>query len=149
MADEKGGEARAVTAPAGDDPTSSARAGQRRTLLIVEDEVMVRFPLAQYLREAGYQVIEASNASDAMALFDSGSAIELVIADFKLPGGPTGYMLSDWLELRHPTIPLILTSGLTSTLPGFLKGSMRRFVAKPYTFDDIAWQIGKMLGAKT
>jgi len=138
-----------VTAPAGDDPTSGTRAGPRRTVLIVEDEVLVRFPLAQYLRDAGYQVIEASNASDAMALFDSGSAIDLVVADFKLPGGPTGYMLSDWLEMRHPTIPLILTSGLTAAVPGFLKGSLRRFVAKPYTFDDIAWQIGKMLGAKT
>jgi PleD family two-component response regulator len=88
-------------------------------VLIVEDEFSVRWPAAEYLREIAYSVIEASNANDAITVLMSGAPIDLAFVDFKLPGGLNGLMLAKWLDAHRPTMPVLLTSGLAETLPGF------------------------------
>lgn len=114
-------------------------------MLIVEDEFSVRWPAAEFLRESAYEVIEAANATDAVTVITSGAHIDLAFIDFKLPGGPNGIMLAKWLDAHHPAVPVLLTSGLTETLPGFYRGNTRRYIPKPYTFPDLALQIRDML----
>jgi CheY-like chemotaxis protein len=117
-------------------------------VLIVEDEFSVRWVAAQYLREAAYSVIEVSNAADAITVLTSGARIDLAFVDFKLPGGLNGLMLAKWLDAYRPGIPVLLTSGLTETLPGFYRGNTRRYIPKPYTFPDVAMQIRGMLQSR-
>ena len=117
-------------------------------VLIVEDEFSVRWVVADYLRQASYTVIEVSNAADAVTAFTSGARIDLAFIDFKLPGGLNGLMLAKWLDAYRPGIPVLLTSGLTETLPGFYRGNTRRYIPKPYTFPDIAMQIRGMLQSR-
>ena len=114
-------------------------------VLIVEDEFSVRWAAAEYLREAAYSVIEASNAADAITLFTSDAHIDLAFIDFKLPGGLNGIMLAKWLDAHRPAMPVLLTSGLTETLPGFYRDNIRRYIPKPYAFPDLAMQIRDML----
>jgi DNA-binding NtrC family response regulator len=125
-----------------------AKAFRVPVLLIVEDEFSVRWAAAEYLREAAYSVLEASNAADAMTVLTSGAHIDLAFIDFKLPGGLNGLMLAKWLDAYRPAIPVLLTSGLTETLPGFYRGNTRRYVPKPYAFPDVAMQIRDMLQSR-
>src|ERR1700730_11851100 len=75
-------------------------------VLIVEDEFSVRWGAAEYLREAAYSVIEASNAADAITILTSGARIDLAFVDFKLPGGLNGLMLAKWLDAYHRGLPV-------------------------------------------
>ena len=109
-------------------------------VLIVEDEFSVRWPAAEYLREAAYSVLEVSNAVEAITVLSSDEPIDIAFVDFKVPGGLNGIMLAKWLDTHRPTIPVLLTSGLTETLPGFYRGNTRRYIPKPYTFPDVAAQ---------
>jgi len=128
-------------------PSADSKAGlsQAPVLLVVEDEFSVRWAAAEFLRESAYSVIEAANAAEAIAAIMSGTHIDLAFIDFKLPGGPNGIMLAKWLDAHRPAVPVLLTSGLTETLPGFYRGNTRRYIPKPYTFPDLALQIRDLL----
>ena len=117
-------------------------------MLIVEDEFSVRWVIADYLRQAGHLVIAVPSAANAIAAFTYGAHINLAFIDFKLPGGLNGVMLAKWLDVHRPEIPVLLTSGLTETLPGFYRGNTRRYIPKPYTFPDVAMQIRDMLQSR-
>ena len=125
-----------------------AEVSAAHVVLIIEDEFSVRWVAADYLRAAAYSVIEASNASEAITILTSGASIDLAFIDFKLPGGLNGLMLSKWLDAHRPTIPVLLTSGLAGSLPGFYRGNTRRYIPKPYSLPDVAMQIGDMLQSR-
>jgi CheY-like chemotaxis protein len=125
-----------------------AEVSAAHVVLIIEDEFSVRWVAADYLRAAAYSVIEASNASEAITILTSGASIDLAFIDFKLPGGLNGLMLAKWLDAYRPAIPVLLTSGLAESLPGFYRGNTRRYVPKPYAFPDVAMQIRDMLQSR-
>ena len=105
---------------------------------MVEDELSVRWPLAEYLRQTGWVAIETANAAEAMQVINTGATIDIAFVDFLLPGGPTGYMFAQWLANVRPALPLLLTSGLTSRAPGFVAGALRAYIAKPYAFSEVS-----------
>jgi CheY-like chemotaxis protein len=113
-------------------------------VLLVEDEMSVRWPLADYLRQTGWVVIETPDAAEAMQVIHSGATIDIAFVDFRLPGGPTGYMFTQWLATVRPTIPLLLTSGLASKAPGFVEGELRAYIAKPYAFSEVSRMLTEM-----
>ncbi len=91
--------------------TALQRESRSETILIVEDEVLIRLDVADYLRECGYRVIEVGNASEAMAVLQSGCRIDLVFSDVQLPGSSDGFTLSRWVRTHQPEVKVILTSG--------------------------------------
>src|SRR5262245_7762736 len=82
------------------------------TILIVEDEVLIRLDVSDYLRACGYRVIEAGNASEAIAILQSGHRIDLVFSDVQLPGSMDGFALARWVRTHQPEVKVILTSGV-------------------------------------
>jgi DNA-binding NtrC family response regulator len=117
----------------------------RPVVLLVEDDFPVRRVAAEYLREAGYRVIEATNAADSMQVIAARVHVDIVFADFSLPGSLTGHMLAQWLARQFPSLPVLLTSGYSTTLSGFDKGKVRRFMPKPYDLRQLQAQIEDML----
>jgi DNA-binding NtrC family response regulator len=78
-----------------------------QTILIVETDVLVRHPLAQYLRECGYKVVEALDTEEAQTLITkSDKQIEIVLADAH--GLKDAFELSTWIHTNHPDIEVIL-----------------------------------------
>jgi DNA-binding response OmpR family regulator len=73
-------------------------------ILIVEADLLVRHPLAEYLRECGYQVTEALDLEEAKVLLAS-SALSI---DIVLAAGPQGFALASWLRGAHPSVEIIL-----------------------------------------
>jgi CheY-like chemotaxis protein len=84
------------------------------TVLVVDDEVLVRLVIADYLRDCGYRVFEAAGPEDAVSIFDAGLRIDVVLTDLELPGRSSGLELARWVRKRHPNVKVILSSGLYS-----------------------------------
>ena len=82
------------------------------TILIVEDEVLIRMTLSDYLQECGFKVFEAGTAAEAIEMLQANqSAIDLVFSDAHLPGEMTGFALAQWVRTNRPGLPVVLTSG--------------------------------------
>ena len=81
------------------------------TILIVEDEVLIRFDLAERLRGEGYVVIEASDGDEALAIMGLVSAVALIVSDVRMPGKIDGVMLAALIKQQTPHIKVMLVSG--------------------------------------
>jgi len=79
-----------------------------QTILIVEDEVIIRMNIAQYLRECGYRVIEAVNADEALEVLNSDHAVDLVLSDVEMAGSIDGFGLAQWIRTNKGGLQVIL-----------------------------------------
>jgi CheY-like chemotaxis protein len=103
------------------------------TVLVVDDEVLVRLVIADYLRDCGYRVFEAGGPEDAVAILDADLKVDVVLTDLELPGRSSGLELARWIRRRHPHIKVILSSGFYSAAE--LAGELCEAdppIAKPY-----------------
>jgi CheY-like chemotaxis protein len=82
-----------------------------QTVLIVEDEVLVRMVIADYLRECGYHVIEAGSAAEAITVLESTEPVDIVFSDVQMPGEMDGFGLATWVRRNQPRLKVLLTSG--------------------------------------
>jgi DNA-binding NtrC family response regulator len=122
------------------------------TILVVEDEVLIRMVLADYLEESGFRVLEAGTAAQAIAVLDQrdGPSIDLVFSDIRMPGPLNGFDLARWLAVHRPAIPVILTSGEAARdQAGGGLGRNLLFLAKPYDISLLATHIRSMLTDRT
>jgi len=91
--------------------------GGRGTLLLVEDEEIVRRPIGIYLRKLGYQVIEAANGNQAFALWrQHHERIDLLYTDMVMPEGVTGLELAEKLKSEKPQLRVIISSGYSTEI---------------------------------
>lgn len=118
----------------------------RRTVLLVEDESFVREATSSILENAGFRVLPAVDADDAMKIYEEcGHLIDLVMTDMILPGR-TGRQLGDDLHHLSPGIKILITSGYgnaeyTTEEPE----SQTYFLAKPYSRRGLIEKIQEML----
>src|SRR6266446_7858051 len=85
-------------------------------VLVVEDEVLIRSAVAEYLRISGNLVVEAANAAEAIADFAAGVPIDIVFSDIQMPGTMDGIGLARWVYRNRPGIHVVLTLLATPTL---------------------------------
>ena len=83
------------------DPCRSLRA-EVRTILVIEDEILIRFEIAEVLREAGMRVIEARNADEAMEHLGAGRSVDFVFTDIEMPGTMNGLEFCAAIQRRFP-----------------------------------------------
>lgn len=105
------------------------------TVLIVEDELFLRWNLADHLRGAGYLVAEVDSAQKAIELCRSGTRIDILIADIQLSGIGSGWDVAEAFRALWDKIPVIYTSGNgrdpTRTVPKSV------FLNKPYQTTEV------------
>ena len=92
------------------DPSPSPAAAP--SVLVVEDEVLVRTSVAEYLRACGYRVLEANDADEAILILRSDGRIDIVFTDVQMPGSLDGFGLAQWVRRERPEIRIIITSGV-------------------------------------
>lgn len=114
----------------------------QRTVLIVEDEILIRMMLADTLLDEGYEVIEAANVLEAVAVLGQ-QKIDAVVTDVDMPGGLSGLDLARMISTTHMNVPVIIASGGHRLRPEELPGDAV-FVPKPYGLDVIAAMVGNM-----
>lgn len=92
-------------------PPFSGRNQERvPVVLIVDDEALIRFPIADYLQECGWHVLEASSAAEAVTMLE-GDAVDVVFSDVEMPGDMNGFDSARWIQAHRPRIGVLLTSG--------------------------------------
>lgn len=126
------------------DPTIDPR--HPPIVLVVDDDLLVREPIAEYLREVGYEVLEAGDAHQAIDVVDHAEHVDLVFSDVRMPGEVDGVGLARWVHAHRPDVPVLLTSGYDGI--GWLGGDVGsevRLLQKPYTQDQVLRHIKRLL----
>lgn len=100
-------------------------------VLVVEDEPIIRLGMVSSIEDAGYEVVEASSADEAIARLDRDGEIRVVITDVDMPGSMDGIRLAHYVRNRWPPIQLLVISGKVGVQPGELPAGVR-FMSKPY-----------------
>lgn len=102
--------------------------------MVVEDEIFIRLATADLLRDAGYRVLEAASAAEALDLLDVAGSINLIITDVRMPGARDGLALAREVRQRWPGLPVVIASG---HLDEDRDGLADRFLRKPYSDNQI------------
>jgi two-component system, response regulator PdtaR len=129
-------------------PSEAARNPDRpQCVLVVEDEVVVRMSVAAYLRDCGYQVIEAKTADEAMAVLGTQTKIDVVFSDILMPGSMDGLALSRWLHRMQPEIKILLTSAIVraAEIAGQLSADETALMSKPYDYEELRRRIETLI----
>jgi len=105
-------------------------------VLVVEDEPIIRMNAVAMIEDAGYDVVEASNADDAVLLLEARTDIRVVFSDIEMPGSMDGLKLMHAVRKRWPPVILILASGRVSPSVADMP-EKTVFLRKPYTEDDL------------
>lgn len=106
------------------------------TVLVVEDEALLLYSIADELREAGFDVIEARNAAEALRALEANPQIHLLFTDIDMPGSMDGLALAAAVRNRWPPVKIIVTSGKGRPAPSELPDGA--FLSKPYTAHAIS-----------
>ena len=138
-----------VYSPEGSPSPSVARISEPpKTLLVVDDEPVVRDVMTQVLRVEGYMVLPADGAAEALRLAREAAAIHLLITDFSMPG-IDGFDLTRQFRAVHPETPVLMVSGSFQFLRVEIKPDLGRFdyLAKPFHPDELLHKVRTLLDA--
>lgn len=114
---------------------SALAANDAVVVLVVDDEILVRFDVVRCLEDAGYAVIEAGTGEEAIALCNSGTPIDVVFTDINLGGSASGWDVAERFRTVRPRVPVVYTSGKSIDPGRCVVGST--FVSKPYRHGEI------------
>jgi CheY-like chemotaxis protein len=123
---------------------AASGSSKARTVLVVEDEILVRAMVSEYLREHGYEVVEAADAAEALAVFEAGEPVHIVFSDVQMPGSMDGAMLADVVRLRF-RIPVLLTTGDYARAAAVSLADTVMLLPKPYALEDVVRHLEALL----
>ncbi|HEV7305382.1 response regulator [Ensifer sp.] len=142
VAEEHGPEMPLETAPA---PGSSGG----HTILVVDDEPLVRMVAVEILEELGYAVLEAGDGASALRVLDARPDIDLLVTDVGLPNGMNGRQLADAVRVKRPELNVLFVTGYAENAVlnhGHLDRGME-VVTKPFTAEVLARRVKGLIGA--
>jgi signal transduction histidine kinase/CheY-like chemotaxis protein len=125
--------------------------GGSETVLVAEDDDMVRAHVARMLRELGYTVILATNGPEALAIVESNVAFDVLLTDVIMPGGMSGRVLADSAVLRRPGLKVLFMSGYSENAivhHGRLDPGVQ-LLRKPYARRELAMKLRRVLDQET
>jgi len=123
------------------------RAVAPRSVLLVEDEFLISYVVAEELSEYGFVVHESATAEDALRYINSGAAVDVLFTDINLPGGIDGTELAIRVRAMRPDMPIVYASGryAASGLRQMVSRSV--FVPKPYQPSDVCTLLARLTEA--
>ena len=119
------------------------REARQPVVLVVEDEVLIRSVVAEYLRISGNLVVEAANAAEAIAVFAAGVPIDILFSDIQMPGTMDGLGLARWVYRNRAGIHVVLTSGYADAARATEVAKL--FFPKPYRTAEVTRRIRLLL----
>jgi DNA-binding response OmpR family regulator len=112
-------------------------------VLLVDDEEEIRNLLREILADAGYEVVCAAQAIEAMEHIGSGEPVDLLLTDLKMPG-MNGLELATWVKARRPEVCILLMSGYSHEYR--IDPSRDDFIAKPFRSRELLGCVMELLG---
>jgi CheY-like chemotaxis protein len=118
----------------------------KTVVLVVEDEPVLRMTVADLVEDAGFDVVEAANAKQAIQVLESRSDVSIIMSDIDMPPGIDGMALVEIIRDRWPVIAIILVSGqMASANVRIPEGGV--FFSKPYRSRDVVAALNRFAAA--
>jgi CheY-like chemotaxis protein len=114
------------------------------TVLLVDDEDGVREPASEYLRELGYNVLEAEDGFAALRIMETVSRLDLLVTDVGLPNGMNGRQVAEAVRQLRPELPVLFITGYAGTA----LGPGTEVVRKPFDLDVFARRVQALLSSQ-
>lgn len=111
--------------------TEASEVPTERSILVVDDEPLIRLNLADFFADEGFTVYEAGDAEGAITILEASPSIQVVLTDVQMPGSMDGVKLAHYIRHRWPPTLLVVASGAVKPPPSELP-SHTMFVAKPF-----------------
>jgi PAS domain S-box-containing protein len=124
-----------------------AKHGAGETVLVIEDEAIVRMLIVEVLEEAGYTALEAEDGPSGLEILGSGARIDLLITDVGLPNGMNGRQVADAARVSRPDLKVLFVTGFAANAAvsgGLLEPGMA-VVTKPFVMTELANTITDMI----
>jgi CheY-like chemotaxis protein len=130
--------------------TDIVASDQPASVLVVEDEVLVRLVIAEYLRLCGYRVLEAANADEAvLVLKHPDFGIGVVFTDVDIPGSMDGFGLARWVRRHRPGLAVVLAGTLARAAEAAAELCENGpTLSKPYEPQVVADRIRRLLATQ-
>ena len=120
--------------------------GTGETILVVEDEPVVRSLVVEVLNDLGYRTLEAGEASEALLITESQQRIDLMVSDVGLPG-MNGRQLAEIVRRQRPGLKVLFATGYAESFAANdILGPDMAVMTKPFAIDAFALKVGEMLG---
>lgn len=111
------------------------------TILVVEDDAIVRMLIVDVLEELEFKVLEAADAEEALSIVDTNQVIDLMMTDVGLPD-MNGKELATKVRKLRPTLPILFASGYAENIDAT---SGMQVIAKPFSIDQLRDKVKSML----
>jgi CheY-like chemotaxis protein len=120
---------------------------KRPLVLVVEDEFLLRMDAVEMIADAGFEVVEAADADQAIEVLESRRDITVVFTDIQMPGSMDGLKLAEAIRGRWPPIKIVTTSGHANVAESELPEG-GRFLPKPYSQHQVAGVLRELTGGR-
>ena len=119
----------------------------RITVLLAEDEPMLRQVVGATLRQDGFEVIEAGDGEAGLQVLQSPRRVDILLTDVKMPG-LNGYQLAEAAMSLRPEMRILFMTGYADeTVPDAIVGASIPILRKPFDFDNLAQSVRDALNA--
>ncbi len=117
------------------------------TLLLVEDDNLVRLTVAMMLEDLGFTVLEAGTGEAALQQLNAGLDADILVTDIDLGPGISGLQLADQVQARWPGLPVVFVTGRMMTLQGRPRREGEAYLPKPFEGETLARVVRSLLSA--
>jgi CheY-like chemotaxis protein len=125
------------------------RSSAWETILVVDDEVLIRMVISAHLRDCGYKVIEATNADEALTILQHLDAqVDVVFSDIEMPGSMDGFALSTWIRGNRPGLDVILAGTVKRAVSAAEELCEEGTLPKPYEPQAVLSRIRKLMARR-
>jgi DNA-binding NtrC family response regulator len=115
-----------------------------RVVVIAEDEILIRWALAEELRAFGWNIIEVATADDAIEILHTRIEVDMVITDVNMPGTANGFELAAFVVCQRPAVTVVIMSG--NARPQDCDERLYDiFVSKPFDERELAIQLRSLM----
>ncbi len=114
-----------------DAPRNGSEPGRPPTVLVVDDDVVIRMNISESLRDAGFHVVEAANGNDALGVMLSELPVDLLLTDMRMPGALDGFGLGLAARGQRPGLRVLVMSSFLPETTG-ARLSPFQFIEKPF-----------------
>ena len=113
------------------------------SVLVVEDEALIRMSVVDELEDAGFKVMEAGSSEEALRILNQTPDLRAIFTDIDMPGSMDGLKLAKLVRETQPDVAIILTSGYLKIPKNDLPGKVP-FISKPYEIDLVVNHIREL-----
>jgi DNA-binding NtrC family response regulator len=120
------------------------------TVLLLDSDVLIRMPIAQYLRDCGYRVLEPANVNEAMTILQKPDIqVDVVLSDVEMPGSMNGFGFAQWARSVRPGLQIVLSGTPQRTADAAAELCEHGpLLMKPYDHKIVLGHIKRLLAAR-